>query len=228
MTVWDFLNNNILWILVGIPTILVLLRLLNFDLTIGKFRLSSKKMEILTDYIRTVTKLEVERETAPTALKESARRIVKNYVTIGLEKMRQLEIECRCEHGSGCPDRDRIYEMITAGPVKDYLVSEFMEIVEQNHIADMSDAEFLLKNQSHFERLFTGVEAVTETSWVDSMFDVILVRNKMRTNSHEFIRIFTNLMNEIRNLAIKYANRKSEIEEELNTLTSALQKKGRM
>ena len=64
-----------------------------------------------------------------------------------------------------------------------------------------------------------------ETAWIDDQFDVVLVRNKMRQHDHKFLALFSNLMDEIRMLAIRYSDRKKELETKIEETHRSVNKR---
>lgn len=229
MTIWDFVDKNIAIVVTAIIGVLLFIGIIipliiskfQMNVKIGKVSLKSKQWNQLSDFISKLVRLEIERATEHDHVRDDARRVIKNYVEQALIIMRQIEqdIRCKVNNTDSCTERDRVYELITAGPVKDYLVSEFMEIVERNGIAALSDSEFAIKNLKDFERIFMGTEAIIETVWIDDKFDVKHVKDAMRQNSHKFSSIFGSVMADVRTIAKRYAERRIEIANEIDALT---------
>jgi len=226
MTFWAFLNANLIPVsiiaLVFIVVIALLVKFLQLSISTKGITLSGKKGEILSEYIVSVVQMEVEKATARDRIKDEGRRIVKNYTNQAVVSMQQIALDARCQASGVCNDRDVYYETITSGQVSNFIVMEVMSILEANHIAEMTDPEWKYKLQKDFDRIFIGAEAIVESSWADKTFDVVIIRNKIRNYRHSFKAIYDNCMDEIRMLAIKYAERHKELDNLIHEARKAM------
>ena len=185
---------------------------------IGPVVITPQRINVVSELIREITKLEVERQLAPDRVKSACRRIVKDASDQSKAILRGLF------NGEDY----RSIDTVLAGPVNNFIVSEVMTIVEKNHIAEMEREAWQARKRDEFRAKMLGLSQVLVDYWPKEDLGDRDPEQMLRDVTVDMFYTWDNMFEHIREIAMQTAKRNAEIGKEIDCVMSHYRKHGRL
>lgn len=215
-----FQNPLVSLLLISVCAFLVVVSARILGVTrIGPIIMTNNKANIVTELIREVTKLEVERQLAPNRVRGECRRVVKDASD-------QTKAIIR---GMSCSDECYELDTVLAGPVNTYIMGEVMLIVEKNHIAELEREAWNARKKEEFRAKMIGLEQVLVDFWPRSEgLAAKDIKKHLADVTVELFYTWDSMFERIRAIALQAAERNAEISREIDTVMSHYRRHGRL
>jgi hypothetical protein len=185
---------------------------------VGPVVMSNYKVNIVSELIREITRLEVERQLAPSKAKGECRRIVKDASD-------QTKAILR---GTYEGSDFRTIDTMLAGPVNTFIVGEVMTMVEKDKIAELDREVWNARKKDEFRAKMIGLKQVLGDFWPkDDVAGACSVEDRVTGVTVELFYAWDSMFERIRTIMVEAAERSATISKQIDYVMNHYKRHGK-
>jgi hypothetical protein len=232
MTVWTFLDNNIITLVGVLSVLLIVIVFLAFKFrptAIGPVKFSRRKAdEIAERFLRSVEKIrELQREVTMIEEVEIIREQMR-YTDVVLQdflrKAKQVHLDLMDKKVNDNNFQRYVEELNTYGLrieiATDDLRHEFRRSFRENHFAEKPDTEFIIYVQKQIDKMLKIIEDATSHRYTSQILPIKELKAENQNKSMEYMAMLQDVYTEAKKISVSKQDYKMKKMERIKLIVS--------